>query len=68
MNGRCQPDWPTFFEFKHKELVDSQRSERAALEQKQKERWETETNERAKRLTSGLKGIIVDTSQSHNVS
>jgi len=48
--------------------VDSQRSERAALEQKQKERWETETNERAKRLTSGLKGIIVDTSQSHNVS
>ena len=37
--------------------MESQRSERALLEQKQKDRWEAETNERAKRLTSGLKGI-----------
>jgi hypothetical protein len=45
------------FEFKRKELVDGQRSERAVLEQKQKERWDAETNEWAKRLTSGFKGI-----------
>lgn len=37
--------------------MDSQRSERAALERKQKERWEAETNERVKRLPIGLKGI-----------
>ncbi len=45
------------FEFKRKELVERQRSERSTLEQKHKERWEQETNARAKRLSSGLKGI-----------
>lgn len=45
------------FEFKRKELVESQRAERALAERKQKERWEAETNERAKRLANGFKGI-----------
>ena len=45
------------FEFKRKALVESQRAERNQLEQTQKERWEAEANERAKRLTNGFKGI-----------
>lgn len=42
---------------RHEGRANGQRSERALLERKQKERWDAETNERAKRLTSGLKGI-----------
>ncbi|MEW8586849.1 MAG: hypothetical protein AB2531_13890, partial [Candidatus Thiodiazotropha sp.] len=45
------------FEFKRIELVERQRSERLQFEQMQKERWEAETNARAKRLTRGLKGV-----------
>ncbi len=37
--------------------MESQRVERARLDRTQKERWEAETNERAKRLTNGFKGI-----------
>jgi len=44
-------------EFKRKELVERQRSEREKLEHKHKERWDAETNERAKRLSGGLKGV-----------
>ncbi len=45
------------FEFKRKELVERQRSERQKLEKYHQERWGTETNARAKRLSSGLKGV-----------
>lgn len=45
------------FEFKRKQLIDRQQQERSSLEEKHKQRWEAETNERAKRLTHGLKGI-----------
>jgi hypothetical protein len=45
------------FEFTRIQLVDSQRTERQHLEQMQKKRWEAETNARAKRHSSGLKGV-----------
>ncbi|WP_369157017.1 relaxase/mobilization nuclease domain-containing protein [Candidatus Thiodiazotropha sp. LNASS1] len=44
-------------EFKRLQLVERQRSERQHLEQMQSERWEAETNVRAKRLVGGLKGV-----------
>lgn len=45
------------FEFKRKELVERQRAERTSQEQQHQKRWQQETNERAKRLSSGLQGI-----------
>ncbi|MEW8051126.1 MAG: hypothetical protein AB2809_12180 [Candidatus Thiodiazotropha sp.] len=45
------------FELKRLQLVERQRSERQHLEQMQSERWEAETNTRAKRLVGGLKGV-----------
>ena len=45
------------FEFKRKQSVERQRAEREKLEKSHQDRWNSETNARAKRLTSGLQGI-----------
>lgn len=45
------------FEFKRQRLVEEQRQERRAFDEKQRKRWEKETNARAKRLSKGLLGV-----------
>lgn len=45
------------FEFKRKQLVESQRTERQDLNQSHKLRWKSETITRSRRLSGGLMGI-----------
>lgn len=45
------------FEFQRKQLVENQRAEREALTQSHQARWEAETLDRSRRLSSGLVGI-----------
>lgn len=45
------------FEFQRKQLVENQRAEREALTQSHQARWEAETLERSRGLSSGLVGI-----------